>query len=109
MSEAQCALRLKVWIENLTSEEVILRSDSPKYDWKWVAEIFQFYGCWPKNLRRRCGVISFEEDIQLERFNAALERFWKIHEKQRHNSLVDARGVFSAWSEAAGVQGFIDD
>ena len=59
MREAQCALRLKVWIENLTSEEVILRSDSPKYDWKWVAELFQFYGCWPKNLRAkmRCDFI----------------------------------------------------
>lgn len=109
ISDEQCALRLKDWIENLTDEEVILISDSPGYDWPWVADLFQFFGCWPKNLRRRCGVISFEEEIQLERFNEALECFWKSNEKQQHHALVDAASLFFAWSQAAGVKGFIKD
>lgn len=100
MTEAQCALRLKNWIDDLTNSLVILRSDAPIYDWPWIEELFQFYGCWPNNLRRKCGVISFHSDIQQQRFDAGLKEYWKINHARRHHALVDARSLLYAWKKA---------
>ncbi len=100
MADAQCALRLKSWIEELTDEEVILRSDNPAVDWPWLEELFQFFGCWPKNLRRRCGVISFESEDYQQIYDAALEEYWRnpLVAARRHHALVDANSLAFAWS-----------
>lgn len=100
MSEAQLAVRLKEWIEGLTDQQVILRSDCPGVDWPWVEQLFTFYGCWPKNLRRRCGVISFENDNFQKRFDAGLNEYWREHSARRHHALVDAKSLLFAWKFA---------
>ncbi len=97
MTEAQCAVRFREWIDNLSDTQVILRSDAPRYDWPWVSALFQIYGCWPKNLRRKCGTIFFEEEIKQFRFQEGLENFWKDNSMQQHHALVDARSLFFAW------------
>ncbi len=68
MMEAQLALRLQRWIEALTEKEVTLRSDAPGFDWPFVAELFQFYGTWPKNLRRKCSSVYFDNHRQAFKF-----------------------------------------
>lgn len=105
MTDAQCALHLKYWIEELTDEEVILRSDNPAIDWPWVEELFQFFGCWPKNLRRKCGAIAFETEEQQESFDAALLEYWAepFNAMHRHHSLFDARSLAYAWQSALGL------
>lgn len=55
MTEAELAVRLKEWFEGLGCKEVIFRSDCPGLDWPWVEQLFQIYGCWPKNLRQKSG------------------------------------------------------
>src|SRR3989338_7125553 len=75
--EVELAVSLKDWIESLTDQQAILRSDCPAVDWPWIEQLFTFYGCWPKNLRRKCETIYFEEDRQQHRYNAGLEDFWK--------------------------------
>ena len=100
MKEAELAVRLKDWIEGLTDGETILRSDAPIIDYPFVEQLFTFYGCWPKNLRRRCGVISFDNDNLQKRFNAALNEYWREHSAQRHHALVDARSLLFAKKRA---------
>lgn len=105
MTDAQCALRLKYWIEELTDEEVILRSDNPAIDWPWVEELFQFFGCWPKNLRRKCGAIAFETEGQQESFDAAHLKYWaEAFESglRRHHALDDAEANRCAWLATKG-------
>jgi hypothetical protein len=99
MTDSQCAMHLQHWIEELTDEEVILRSDFPASDWPWLEELFQFFGCWPKNLRRRCGVIAFETEGQQAIFDAALQKYWAVpqHAQYRHHALVDAKSLVFAW------------
>ncbi len=100
MAEVELAVRLKDWIEGLTDKEVILRSDCPGYDWPWVEQIFQFHGCWPKNLRRKCGTIYFNHDYQVNRYQNALAQYWKEHGSHQHHALVDARSLLYAWKAA---------
>ena len=100
MKEAELAVRLKDWIEGLTDGETILRSDAPIIDYPFVEQLFTFYGCWPKNLRRRCGVISFDNDNLQKRFNAALNEYWREHSAQRNHALVDARSLLFAKKRA---------
>jgi hypothetical protein len=100
MTDAQCALRLRNWIEELTDRQVILRSDSPAWDWPWVEGLFQDYDCWPKQLRRSCGSINFDAHQQQARFDAGLASFWKLNHSRRHHALVDARGLQYAWKQA---------
>ncbi len=100
MPEAQLAIRLKEWIEALGDDEVVLRSDSPIHDWPWVAELFQFYGCWPKNMRRKCGAIGFENPNMWHRFNAGLAFFWRDNIARQHHALVDARSLQFAYKFA---------
>ena len=100
MTEAVLAERLKDWIENLTLKQVILRSDAPGIDWPWVEQLFQYYGCWPKNLRRTCGTIYFEQYHQQHRYNAGLENFWNDNIDRQHHALVDARSLLFAWKFA---------
>lgn len=108
--EAQCAVRLKDWIEGLTDQEVILRSDNPMADWPWIEQLFQFFGCWPKNLRRKCGMIYFEEEHQQQRYQECLEDYWKDFASERHHALVDARSLMHAWRMTTdNTQGFIQD
>ena len=96
MLEAQCANRLQQWIENLGGE-VILRSDAPMYDWPLLEYLFQFYGCWPANLRRKPGTIYFENERMGQRYTAALGQFWQSNSDRRHHALVDARSLHFAW------------
>lgn len=100
LKEAELAVRLKDWIEGLTDGETILRSDAPIIDYPFVEQLFTFYGCWPKNLRRKCGVISFANDNLQKRFDAALNEYWREHSAQRHHALVDARSIHFAWKYA---------
>jgi hypothetical protein len=103
MKAAQCAIRLKEWIEGLGDGEVILRTDAPRYDWTLVAEMFQFYGCWPANLRRKYGTIYFESDRRLHRYQSAMTSFWKEHSSRQHHALVDARSMRFAWKYAMEI------
>jgi hypothetical protein len=100
MLDAQCAQRLKYWIESLTDSLVIMRSDAPRYDWPWIEELFQFFGCWPNNLRRKCGSICFDNENQQQRFDNALKEYWRINQARRHHALVDARSLLYAWKQA---------
>ena len=100
MTEAQLAINLKEWIEGLTEREVTLRTDAPRYDWPWVEQLFTFYGCWPKNLRRKCGTVYFNHDYQEKRYMEHLEAYWKEYAAQRHHALVDAKSVLFAWQLA---------
>lgn len=99
MSDAQCAMRLKYWIEALTTEEVILRSDNPAIDWPWLEDLFQFFGCWPENLRRKCGAIVFEVEGQQEIFDVALLKYWTepFNAMHRHHALFDANSLVFSW------------
>lgn len=101
MTEAQLATNLKEWIEGLTERAVTLRTDQPAFDWPFIHELFDFYG-WPRNLRKRCGTIFFEEKRQQRRYQDGLEKYWKNNATQRHHALVDAKSLFSAWRHAAG-------
>lgn len=102
MTDAQCAASLKEWIEGLTEEEVILRSDNPAIDWPWIESLFQFFGCWPNNLRRKCGTIIFDDEVLQQRYIDALDEFWKVpvHAPLRHHALVDAESLMFAWWHA---------
>jgi hypothetical protein len=100
MLDSQCAQKLKAWIEGLTDSLVILRSDAPEYDWPRVESLFLFFGCWPNNLRRTCGAISFDNANQQQRFDNALREYWKINQARRYHALVDARSLQFAWRSA---------
>lgn len=100
MTEEQCATRLKHWIEGLTDSEVILRCDAPQCDWPWIVELFQFVGCWPSNLHRQCGAVSFESSIKQQQFEAGLKEFWKINKARRHHVLTDAKSLRFSWKMA---------
>lgn len=100
MLDAQCASRLQQWIEGIGAEQVILRSDAPGWDWPWVEELFKFFGCWPSNLRRKCGALSFINESHEQRFDNALKAYWKIHHARRHHALIDARSLHYAWKQS---------
>jgi hypothetical protein len=100
MTEAELAVSLKAWIESLSDTEVIMRSDSPRFDWPWVEQLFQFHGCWPVNLRKKCGTIYFNHDYQLRRYEQGLANYWKDHHARQHHALVDARSMMFAWKHA---------
>lgn len=99
MTEAELAVRLKGWVEGLGDKEVIFRSDCPGLDWPWVEQLFQVYGCWPKNLRQKSGAIEFDSGQQ-QRFNAGLKDYWKTNIARQHHALVDARSLLFAWKFA---------
>jgi len=99
VKEADLAVKLKDWIESLGAGEVVLRCDSPAYDWPFVAELFQFYG-WPANLRRKCGTVYFDNDRQSHRYRSGLSVFWKDNAERMHHALVDARSMRFAWKYA---------
>ena len=96
ITEAELAVRLKEWIEGLSDEEVILRSDSPMYDWQWVERLFKDYG-WPKNLLQKCGTIYFDDDDQISHYQDGIEIFWKENSARQHHALVDAKSLLFAW------------
>lgn len=99
MTVEQFAARFKEWIEGLSDEEVILRSDAPNFDWQFIEEICNVHG-WPKNLGRRCGEIYFRHDSQIRRYQAALGDFWRANAARQHHALVDARSLCHAWKFA---------
>jgi len=118
MDEATLAIRLKAWLENLhtasvatgsvaasdapdslNEQQVILRSDAPPYDWKWIARLFADYG-WPANLRKKCGTIYFNHESQHRRYQQALGAYWKEHAARQHHALVDARSLAAAFKFA---------
>lgn len=100
IAEADLAMRLKDWIESLTDKQVILRSDCPSVDWPWIEQLSQFYGCWPKNLRQKCGTIYFSHDYQINRYQDALADYWKTNAARQHHALVDAKSLLFAWKAA---------
>ena len=95
MTEAECAERLKAWIEGF-NEKVSLYSDSPNYDWPWVSEMFDRYG-WPENLTRQCRhACAFETDKERFRYNNAVADFWRTGKAagaSQHHALWDARCI----------------
>lgn len=101
MGVDEFAERLKSWVESLTDEQVTFRSDAPSLDWPFLQEIFDFCG-WPKNLDRQCGTLIFDAETQQQRYNRAIEDFWKspIHSKLRHHALIDAKSLRFAWLHA---------
>jgi len=96
-TEQDLAVRLREWIESLGTEEVIMRTDAPAWDWPWVEELFYFYGTWPKSLRRWCGTICFEDESAVQRYEEGLENYWQQHMNRRHHALVDPRSLHYAW------------
>lgn len=100
MTEAELAVRLKDWIEGVTDNQVILRSDAPLIDWPWIDQLFTFYGCWPKNLRQKCGTIYFDEPRQNHRYSLGMQSFWQDNIARQHHALVDARSLLFAWKFA---------
>lgn len=95
--EEQLAFRFREWVESLGENEVVFRSDVPAYDWPFVQYLCNFYGMWPKNLRKTCSVAgSYDSDRMAHRFNNAIEDYWKTHGARRHHSLVDARSLLYA-------------
>ncbi len=100
MKESELAVRLKGWIEGLTTnEEVVFCTDSPRFDWPFVGELFNFYG-WPKNMRRRYSTVFFEEGWRNQYYDAGLQDFWNKNLARQHHSLVDARSMQCAWKFA---------
>lgn len=99
MGVTEMAARLKIWIEGLTEKEVILRSDAPTIDWPFIQEIFDHNG-WPKNLRKKCGAIQFEESRQFHRYNLGMQSYWQDKIARQHHALEDARSLASAWKFA---------
>jgi len=99
IKEAELAVKLKDWIQGLGAEEVVLRCDSPSYDWPFVADLFNFYG-WPVNLRKKCGTVYFDNDRQTHRYQSGLAEFWKDNQARMHHALVDARSMRFAWKYA---------
>lgn len=97
MTEAELAVNLRDWVEGLSDKEVTFRSDAPCFDWCWVEELFQMYGNFPKNLRRKCGTIYFNHDYQIHRYEDALRNYWKENSARQHHALVDAHGLLHAW------------
>ncbi|MHB1115171.1 3'-5' exonuclease family protein [Sideroxydans sp.] len=97
LMEAQLASKLKVWIEGLVAEEVVLRCNSPSYDWELVAGLFNFYD-WPSNLRKKCGTVDFDKARQTHRYQIGLAIFWKGNSEQMHHALIDARSMRYAWN-----------
>ena len=100
IKEADLAVKLRNWVESLGDGEVVFRSDSPSYDWGFVADLFNFYGCWPKNMRRRCGTIYWENQQLQHRYDAGMASYWKEHSARQHHALVDARSMQFAWKYA---------
>lgn len=98
--EADLAVQLKEWIEGLGADEVVLRCDAPAYDWTFIVELFQFYGTWPANLRRKCGTVYFDNDRQRHRYNAGMSMYFKDQDARQHHALVDARAMRFAWKYA---------
>lgn len=100
IKEADLAVQLKAWIEGLGDSEVVLRCDSPAYDWQLVVDLFNFYGMWPANLRRKCGTVFFDNDRQRHRYQSGLSMYWQEHQEHMHHALVDARSMRFAWKYA---------
>lgn len=95
LPEADCAARLKTWIEGF-DEKVNLYSDAPNYDWPWVSEMFDRYG-WPENLTRQCRhACIFESDTERFRYNNAVADYWRTSKPLgavQHHALWDARCI----------------
>ena len=90
MTEAECAGRLKDWIEAF-GMPVELCSDSPTFDWPFVEDLFGRYG-WPSNLSKKCIWIEIDDYHCYE----ATEQFWQdnLHlGAVRHHALWDARAL----------------
>lgn len=100
MTQAQCAFRLQEWFEELTSPHISLRSDAPNFDWPLLRELFELNNCWPNNLNRECHGISFQSPIKQQRFESALNTYWKFNQSRRHHALIDSRGLAKAWHMA---------
>ena len=99
MGVSDLAVRLKAWIEGLTDKEVVFHSDAPDYDWPFVEEIFDHNG-WPTNLCKKCGVVGFNHDSQIRRYQSAMGQYWQEHGTRQHHALVDARSMLFAWKYA---------
>ncbi len=100
MTQAQCAFRLKEWLEGFSKPHITLRSDAPNFDWPLIRELFELNNSWPNNLNRECQEISFQSPIQQQRFESAMKTYWKSNQSYRHHALIDARGLARAWSIA---------
>jgi hypothetical protein len=98
--EEDVAHKLSEWVENLGGNTVIFRSDSPSFDWRFVADMFNKFDCWPTNLERKCGVIAFENHNIWHRYQAGMADFWKSNNERQHHALVDARSLKFAWGYA---------
>jgi len=99
MGVEELVMRLKAWVECIDGAQVTFCSDAPHYDWPFVQEIFDYHG-WPKNLRRTCGTIFFEENRQRRRYNLGMQSFWKDNISRQHHALVDAKSMQFAWKFA---------
>ena len=95
--EAQLAVRLKDWIEEFGGAEAILRSDCPLIDFAFIADIFNRYECWPKNLRRSAGSVRLRLPRHQSQYTEHLVLFWDEYEARRHHALIDAKSMCFAW------------
>lgn len=99
IKEADLAVELRDWLESFEGE-VVLRSDCVRLDWRFIDHLFTFYGCWPKNLRRKAGMIYFRHPRHQERYNDGLDQYWRENIERQHHALVDARSLRYAWRYA---------
>ena len=101
MHECQLAHRLSLWVSSLGDDvEVEFRCDSPDYDWPFVQYLFNYYGCWPANLCRKCRDIYFDNENLSFRYGSAMFEYWKANAHLQHNALIDAKGLLFAWQNA---------
>ena len=97
MMEAQFAVRLRGWVEEIGETEVVLRSDCPAIDFSFIADIFNRHECWPKNLRRSAGLIRLRLPRHQSQYAQSLVSFWSENEARRHHALIDAKSMCFAW------------
>lgn len=101
LSEKQLAIRLSEWVTGLGEDaEIMFLSDAPQYDWPFVQYLFDFYGCWPANMSRKCNTVYFDNTNFQHRYNVALYEYWKGNAHLQHNALIDAQSLLFAWRQA---------
>jgi hypothetical protein len=102
--EEELSRELRDFIESFgLDKEITLRSDSG-IDWDWVWDLFQFFGTWPRNLRKQWGGVYLDDDAQIPLYEKGMKIYWRANEKRRHHALIDARSLLFAVTYATAVK-----
>jgi hypothetical protein len=88
--------KLKRWIDDFDTP-VMLWSDAPDLDWRWLSWIFLSSGIgWPSNLSHQPKKFDFDAS-QAQRFNQAIESSYSHHGLRLHHALDDAKANCMGW------------